>query len=271
MPIISISRGTFSGAEALAEGVAAQLRIPCYSREVIVKAGEEAGTGVRDVEESLDSAPSYWERFGDSSRVYAAFVRAHLLELACHGSFVYHGNSAHLLLADLPNVVRLRVLAPLGKRLEVVMAKSGLDARAAKRHIEKIDKHRDQWARLLYGVDWKSPELYDLVINLEHVELDEAVAMACLLARARRFQWTDALRTEVADRALAQRVTAALARQGDSYLSGPEVTARDGVVTIRGTIKFEETRRAVAAAAQAVRGVARVDSQLSIPADALRD
>jgi hypothetical protein len=37
-----------------------------------------------------------------------------------------------------------------------------------------MDEDRRKWTRYLYGVDWEDPSLYDLVINLEHISIDQA-------------------------------------------------------------------------------------------------
>lgn len=90
------------------------------------------------------------------------------------GSFVYHGLGGHILLADISSVLRVGVVAPMDYRVEAVMASQGLDAQAAEKHIHHIDKWREKWVRILYGVDWRNPDIYDLMVNLEQLEIGNA-------------------------------------------------------------------------------------------------
>ena len=159
MCIVTISRGSYSGAKAIAVAVAEALDVPCISREIILEAAESAGITERALSEVLDRPPSFFERVSRERDTYVVFVGTALHQRAAAGSFVYHGHDGHLLLTDLPNVLRVRVVAPMEKRVEAVMERLDLDDRKARRHIAKMDSYRSKWTRFLYGVDWADPQL----------------------------------------------------------------------------------------------------------------
>jgi hypothetical protein len=63
MPVITLSRGTYSGRKELAELVAARLSAPCLSREILVEAAERFGVSEQTLFEAMDRPPSVFERF----------------------------------------------------------------------------------------------------------------------------------------------------------------------------------------------------------------
>lgn len=270
MCVVTFSRGSFSGARAVAEEVSRRLAVPCLSREILVEAAQTAGVAEGKLSEVLARPPSLFERASRERNDYLAFVRASLYEQAAHGSFVYHGHDGHLLLSELPNVLRVRVVAPIEARVIAIQADGGLDEKSARRHIAKIDEHRTKWTRFLYGVAWGDPLLYDLVVNLESISTAEAATMITGLARADRLAWTPALEQLAADQALACRVSAELAKSAESRGTDLDVGAERGVVVLRGAVRYDETRQAIAAAAAEVSGVEGVRNEITIPSDSLR-
>jgi cytidylate kinase len=269
MCIVTISRGSYSGGKAVAEGVAERLGTPCVSREIIVEAAEAAGISARALSEALDRPPSFFERVSSDRDTYLVFVRAALYRNAASGSFVYHGHDGHLLL-DLPNVLRVRVVAPLGFRVEAVKKSLGLEEKDAQRHIAKIDSHRAKWTRFLYGVAWDDPLLYDLIVNLEKVDVEAGVDLIVDLARSERFAWTESLEREAANQALTNGVWAELAKVPETRGSELEIDAEDGVVMLRGKTRDADLRRLITEAAGKVTEAQEVRCEISIPSDIFR-
>ncbi|MCP3859513.1 MAG: cytidylate kinase-like family protein, partial [Phycisphaeraceae bacterium] len=62
MPVITISRGTFSGGLELAECIASTLDVGCVSREVLVDAAEASGLPLTDLSEAVEKPPSIIDR-----------------------------------------------------------------------------------------------------------------------------------------------------------------------------------------------------------------
>jgi cytidylate kinase len=240
------------------------------SREILVEAAEAAGVAEGKLAAVLDRPPSFFERASRERNDYLAFVRASLYQQAAEGSFVYHGHDGHRLLGKLSNVLRIRVVAPLAFRVAAVQADLGLDEKKAERHIAKVDERRAKWARFLHGVAWDDPLLYDLIVNLEKVSVDEAATMLVTLARAERYAWTPALEQRAADEALAARVLAQLSQAEEARGTDLQIEAAGGVVRLGGAVRYDETRRAIGAAVAAVEGVEEIRNEMTIPSDTLR-
>src|SRR5512143_749415 len=110
MSIITISRGTFSGGEALAKRVAERLRYRCLGRETNLEtAAQRYMVPAEELSAAMEKRPSFWERMLGERAAYLAFVRAALCEEARAGRLVYHGYIGQLLLAGISHVIRVRV------------------------------------------------------------------------------------------------------------------------------------------------------------------
>jgi cytidylate kinase len=268
MPVIAISRGSLSGATRLAEAVASRLQIPCISREDITsEAAEAAGVSEEVLTRQMERPPSILNPYARERAVYLAHVRASLARHSVLGSFAYHGHGGHFLLADIPNILRVRVVAPMAFRVAAVMESQGLDATAAKKHVHRMDKHREKWVRFLYGVDWQDPSFYDLVINLEKISVEEACEVLTRVARLDRFRWTEESKQKAADVALAARVTADLASSGELFYGRLELDAKANILTIRGSVRSERARDDVRVAAEKATGEAELCFEVNLPAE----
>lgn len=255
MSIITISRGTFSGGSDLAECLHRYLGYSVVSREIIVDAAKTYGVSESALSRALECSPRLVDRFLHDRRLYLAFVRVALCERAAHDNLVYHGHAGHFLLKGVRHVIRVRLIAPLDFRIDRVIKRMGLDKREAVAHIERVDKERTRWTEFLYGADWKDPSLYDLVINLEQVDLEGACQAVVALAARPHFQADDSSRQAMADLLLTSRLAAALAADPDTSYAEVEVRARTGLVEIEGKLADPMLVNAVIDRARRVAGV----------------
>jgi cytidylate kinase len=175
MAIITISRGTFSGGQSLAECIAEKLGYRCISREVLVKAAKQYGVPLEKLSKALEDAPGLLEHLTGERAHYLAYIRAVLCKEAKDDRMVYHGLVGHLLFRGLPHVLRVRVIANMEFRINGAMDRRHLSREEATQFIKKVDDKRSKWTKFLYGVDWRDPSLYDLVVNLDHINLQIGV------------------------------------------------------------------------------------------------
>lgn len=236
MSIITISRGTFSGGEALAERVAARLGYQCLSREMTLEAAaKEYGVPGAELTAAMDQRPSFWHRTVGQSSAHLTFVRATLCEQAQGGKVVYHGHLGHLLLPGIAHVIAVRVIADLEFRLNAAQQKQNLAREDALAYIQKVDEQRQTWTRFLFEVDWDDPYLYDLVLKLGRVSLETACETVVQLTEREDFKPTAASLKAMQDLTLQSRVSAALIRDSRTRDGDLKVAADDGTVTITGT------------------------------------
>ena len=237
MSIITISRGTLSGGEALANLLSGKTGYPVIGLEVIKDAATRFGISESTISKQLSQGPRVIERLaGDKRRIYVSAVQYALAERALQGDFIYHGLAGHFLLLEVPNVLKIRLVAPLPYRVKSVMEKKGFTEAEAIKYIENVDEKRKQWTRFLYGVDWTDPMLYDMVINLDHVTLDTACGLILYALDGPEFKDSPEKQKAVQDFALSCQVRARLAL--DERTRGVEtvVDAKEGKVLVRGRV-----------------------------------
>jgi cytidylate kinase len=195
-PYVAISRDTGAGATELAKQVADTLGWDMLGREVLNVLAEKY-----HLEESMvravDETKSSWliELFGKwiSQQVvtqtqYVKRLGEVLLMAARHGSTVFVGRGAQCFLPRERGLV-VQVIAPIEKRLERVTQREGMGRDAALKYLKKRDRERRDFLRENFECDVTDPHVYDLIINLEHLDRDTA---SDLIVRAckRRFQLT---------------------------------------------------------------------------------
>ena len=263
MSIVAISRGTFSGGEALAKRVAERLGYRCLSRETNLEAAAKAyGVPAKDLVAAMEKRPSFWHRVVGERTAHLAFVRAALCEQARADNLVYHGLVGHLLLPGIAHVLRVRVIADPDYRVKVAREQQELGPAEALAYIDKVDKERRQWVRFLFDVEWDDPNLYDVILNLSRMSLGTACETVTRLTEQDEFKATAESRRAMRNLTLGSQVRAKLGT--DARTRGVElnVVAEDGIVTITGETYSPDLDEAIDLVARQVDGVTEVRSKV---------
>lgn len=236
MAIITISRGSMSGGEAFAECLAATLGYPSLSREVLVEAAAKLGVPEEVLRGKIEHSARFWERMTSDRRIYLVALQSALADACLSGDLVYHGHAGHLLLGDLPNVLRVRLIAPLAMRIRAAMERQELSYEAAREYIRHVDEERIRWTKFVYGVDWRDPRNYDLVINLRNITIETACTIVSGALTLPAYETTDEVKKKLRDFALGCRVKVALAANAGSRAMKFTVRADDGRVEVFGEV-----------------------------------
>ncbi|SPD72598.1 conserved hypothetical protein [uncultured Desulfobacterium sp.] len=237
MAIVTISRGTKSGGEALAKRVAEKLGVPAISREVLQEAATHFGVSEVIVGEQLEKTKGLI--YGPSSEryLYLAAIQLALAERASKGPFVYYGHAGHLLLKGVPQVLKVRVITPLIRRAQIMMETQKISLEEAKKSIEKMDESRIKWTRFLYNVDWRDPALYDMVFNLDYLGIETASEIIVFALNQPEFKESPDSQNILEDFFLASKIKVELATSEKTKGLVLDVTARDGAVNIKGSFE----------------------------------
>jgi len=228
MSIITISRGSYSRGKEVAEGVAERLGYECISRDLIIEASEEFNVPEVKMIRAIHDAPSILERLGSSKKRYIAYFEAAMLNKMKEDNKVYHGLAGHFFLRDIPHVLKVRIIADMEDRVALEVARQGISAREAERILKKDDEERRKWGMSLYGIDTNDSSLYDMVLHIKTIGVEDAVDIICHTVKLEHFQLTDESRKILADKALAAGVRVRLIEK----YSNVRVTADGGDVKV---------------------------------------
>jgi len=252
----------------VAEHLGELLGYPVLSREqVLLQAAENNGISEKELMDSLNQPPPFWQQVLGKRMAYVKCVTAVLLDHVRQDSLIYHGNVGHLLLAGVPHVLRVRVIASMEQRIQAAMEQAKLNREQAIAHIQRVDNERSKWAQVLYGVDWDDPGQYDVILNLERMTTGSSCETIARMARLEEFQPTSESRRRLENLRLSSNVWAAMTRDPLTRSAGLEVTADDGNVTIIGNVGSAKAGEAVAKIAKAVPGVKALHSEVGMGAD----
>ena len=188
MGIVTISRGSFSRGVEIAEKLAQKLGYKCISREVLLEASQEFNVPEAKLQQAIQDAPSVFDHVSDGKKKYVAFIRQAFLEHIQKDNVVYHGYAGHFFTREIPNILKVRILANIECRVKVLMDRENISEEEARKLLYKIDVERRKWSMFLYGIDTNASELYDLVLQIDNLGIDDAVDFICDVAQRPCFQ-----------------------------------------------------------------------------------
>ena len=229
MAIITISRGSYSKGQAVAEKVAQKLGYECISRDVLIEASEKFNIPEVKLVRAIHDAPSILSRFGYGKEKYISFIKAAILNHFKNDNVVYCGLAGHFFVSEVPHVLKVRIIADFKDRVRLEMEREGISEKEAAHILEKDDKERRKWSLHLYGIDTWDPSLYDLVIHIKKISVDIAADIICNTVSLEEFRTTPESQKMIEDLALAAVVKAAIV----DLKTDVAVSASDGRVTIK--------------------------------------
>lgn len=210
MAIITISRGSYSFGKEVAEKVAQRLGYRCISRDLLLETSEQFNIPEIKLVRALHDAPSVLDRFTYGKEKYIAFIEATLMEQAQEDNMVYHGLAGHFILRDLKHVLNVRIIANTEDRVRLEMQRKGISKEEALHLLRKDDQERRQWSLRLFGIDTADSSLYDLVIHINKISVNDAVNIISQTAQLEHFRTTSESQQALDDVALAAKVRAKL-------------------------------------------------------------
>jgi cytidylate kinase len=213
MSIITISRGSYSRGKEVAEKVAAALGYECISREILLEASAQFNIPEIKLVRAVHDAPSILERFTYGKEKYVAYIKAALMKHVQKDNVVYHGLAGHYFLQGIPHVLKVRIVADLEDRVAEEMKRENLSAAEARHILKKDDDERRRWGIQVFGVDTWDPMLYDMVLHIKAIKVDDAVNLILQTVKLPCFNATDSSQKVLDEQALAARVQAALVEE----------------------------------------------------------
>lgn len=238
MPIITISRGSYSRGKEIAERLSDKLGYDCISRDIIIEASEEYNVPEVKLVNALSNSPSFLDRITYGKERYINFIQQAFLHQVKKDNVIYHGMAGHFFLKDIPGVLKVRIIAKMEDRIKEVMKRERISEKESSHFITKIDENRRKWSQYLFGINTENPGLYDLVVNIDTISVDHAVQTIADVSRYPCFQATTESLARLEDMYLASRAEATLKKQYP-YVS---VDCRDEklVVNCKSSMKIEE-------------------------------
>jgi cytidylate kinase len=120
---------------------------------------------------STGGVPPTESKFGRDDLL--ALIREAIEQAAARGDVVIVAHAASHVVAR-PDVLRVLVTASPDKRAKRLAELHGIDADEARRKIKDADAGRRDYLKSFHGVDQEAPTQYDLVLNTDVLQIEEA-------------------------------------------------------------------------------------------------
>lgn len=179
MNVVTISRQLGSLGFEIGKMVAEQMEYRLVWRELINQAAIRAGApdvalAMIDELNLLGICPS-----PEKCSAYITAVGTVLIELAQEGNVVIVGRGGQVVLKDRPEVLHVRIIAPLDLRIARVAQTRKVNPEAALAQIHASDRTRRQYFQRFYQTQWEDPAMYDLIINSGRISVAAAARLIC--------------------------------------------------------------------------------------------
>ncbi len=207
MPVVTISRQIGSGGEAIALRVCELLGYRYFDKQSMIDVAAEVGLArehVIDYSEDryevktfisrlLRPGPRPVKRFSVRRRdaegrvtlteetidevQYVALIHSAITAAHTADDIVIVGRGGQAVLQEAPHTLHVRVIAPVGDRIERLQAEAGLSVDEAQHRITRRDRATAEYLGRFCGIRWDDPTLYHLVINTGKTGIDAAVQL----------------------------------------------------------------------------------------------
>lgn len=242
MAIISISRGSYSRGKEVAEALAERLGYECVSRDILLETCDEFSIPEIRLVKALHDAPSVLERFSQGRERYISYFRAAFLNHIVKDNIVYHGLSGHFWLQGISHAVKVRIIANMKDRIIEEMKRENSSEEEARYLLKKDDDERRKWGLSLYGKDTWDSSLYDLVMRIDIMTVDDVVDTLERVVQQGRFTANPESTAILKELALKASIHAQIV----SFSPRATVALKDGIVTLGnldGGLKNDEKLR----------------------------
>jgi len=270
MPLIAMTREMGSLGKDVAAGIAARSGKRVVYHEIIEPIANKMRLRKSHVERFLDGKSGVWERLTTDKTSLSIFTADETFRFLRDGSTgVIRGWGAVHLLKDVPHVIRVRVCAPMETRVTRMMERLATDDRAnVESEIQLSEEAHTAITKRHFGVNWRDPELYDLVLSTERLSVDECVEEVASIMQKKCFQETPESMRKLANLALEWSVRSALRRDERTADASFTVECTDAVAKLAGVVDTQAEASAAGEVAGAVEGVKSVDNQLKAASSA---
>jgi len=162
--VITISREVESYGDEIAERLSQKLKMELLDKEKFASL-------LRDISPQFSTEPPEDEREREH---WIREVRSFLSQRASQKPFILVGRGGQKILENCPFTFHILVVASQITRLRRTMEKYQQDEVTASRILAERDQQRERFLRQTFGVDWRDPVHYHLVVNTDFYGINEA-------------------------------------------------------------------------------------------------
>jgi len=188
MSIVVFSSSCYDTGRDIAEKVAEATGFRYVDREILGPVAEIHNLPEEDLVRALDEPPNL---FGLSARrrdKYIALIQQATLERLLEDNVVCHGLAAHLYVCDVSHAIMVRILPGHKNGEDDPAPKTGEASEKTGKHLKRQERDRKRICLHVFDRNEADASIYDMVINLSRMNLDEAIQTIVNATSFRKFQ-----------------------------------------------------------------------------------
>jgi hypothetical protein len=200
---VTLSASFGAGGNVVGPAAAERLGLPFFDRAIPVAVANRLAIPIEEAAAQDEKAPSTWARLArafanmavpmapqtpdpvEDPDKFRGETERILRQIAQGSGGVILGRGAMVVLAEFPDVLRVRLDGDPEGRARRVAQREGLDLEAARAMQRETDGARDHYLRLFYRARPTDSTLYDLTIDSLTVPLETCTDLVVLAARAK--------------------------------------------------------------------------------------
>ncbi len=265
MAIITISRQAGSLGDEIARGLAREMDYKLIGRQDFQGLAERYDPDFAKRLKRIDEERGlgFFERLFYSTPIYLSLYEALIFELASQRRVIILGRGAQIVLRDVHQVYRIRVVAPTHLRIVHLRQVHGMSTDEAVEFIHRHDQQRRNLVRQIYDHDPRDWGLYDMILNTARLDVQAGIEIIkSALNQVMRLQPLEEATKVLQGLALGKRVEAKV-RQEVLPTRDVEVLGESGgKVTLVGSLPSVEDRERAEKVARTYPGVSEVVNQI---------
>lgn len=260
MALITVTTSLGCGATMVAQKVAEVLKLELYDDDRLQQEAVGMGYSSEDLKAFDEKAPGLFDRLlRRRPEIYDELMAAVIYEVARRGEGIIIGHGSFYFLKDFTCALHLRLHASKQFRIRRLVETRKVSPETALKMIENRDNELKSFLDFLFQIDWNDLSLYDLIINVDKLDLNAAVEMIVDLAETQHIQECSLTALESMEKlSLLKRVEAAVMKDNINPQELQIEVPEPGVVKLTGLINPMRTVAGVTELVKSVPGVARI-------------
>jgi cytidylate kinase len=202
MSVITISRQFGAGGRTLGEMIAKKLGYTFADSMIIEMVAKEANVAPQWVEAVDKEAGNLKLKFISKmisqrwvdrvtakghgyidDRIFLDYLVLIIAQLADEGDVVILGRGSQYILRGLPDAYHILLIDEFDNRVDFMMTHHGMTKDRAQEVVKHEDKRRRNFFRNVGKTDYDDPSLYNLVLNMDQLNLDQALDIVLTLMK----------------------------------------------------------------------------------------
>jgi cytidylate kinase len=177
MAVITISREPGALGEELAARVAGQLGFVLVDRSQVARLWREVDLDDTSLECVDEFIPNGDHELDPETEASIKLLPDLIVQMAEEHDLVIIGRGAQGLFRNRPGAFHIKIIGSRKFRVRNLQVSGDISARQARRRLRELEYQRIRYLRYLYGTNWNDPCLYDLILRMDRLSIEEATNM----------------------------------------------------------------------------------------------